>query len=194
MSLHPHSIHFGAHEYTALAVLIFVQAAAAVFFVGDVIADIYYQGFTLHIMVEAAASAALVLGTICGWVAMRRTADRVRRHEEALSVARGALAEMIGVYFDRWHLTPAEREVAFFALKGLDIAAIAALRGAAPGTIRAQLARIYGKAGVSSRTELLSTFVDELFGGLTREGDQPDRRRNKPELGGTESMLTNAPI
>jgi DNA-binding CsgD family transcriptional regulator len=66
--------------------------------------------------------------------------------------------------FTAWALTPAERDVAFLALKGLDVAEIAGLRGAAQGTVRAQLTKIYAKAGVSGRAQFAAYFVEDLLG------------------------------
>ena len=78
-------------------------------------------------------------------------------------VARGAMGDMIDGFFERWGLTPAEREVGLFALKGLDNESIAALRGVAVGTVRAQTARVYAKAGVTGRSQLMSVFIEELL-------------------------------
>lgn len=60
-------------------------------------------------------------------------------------------------------LTPAERDVALFALKGFSLAEIAAFRATSEGTVKAQTNAIYRKAGVSGRTQLLSLFVDDLI-------------------------------
>jgi hypothetical protein len=49
------------------------------------------------------------------------------------------------------------------AIKGLDVAEIAALRGSAQGTVRAQLTRIYAKAGTTSQTGLIALFMEELI-------------------------------
>ena len=86
-----------------------------------------------------------------------------RAEEANLAKARGALAEHIGLRFDEWRLTPGECEVALFALKGCDVAEIARLRGAAPGTVRSQLSQIYAKAGVGSQATLVSLFIDDLL-------------------------------
>ena len=51
------------------------------------------------------------------------------------------------------------------ALKGFDVAEIAAIRNAASGTVRAQLTRVYAKAEVSSRAQLLSLFIEDLLDG-----------------------------
>lgn len=55
--------------------------------------------------------------------------------------------------------------MALFALKGFDVAEIAELRGSAAGTVRARLTRVYAKAGVSNRTQLLAVFTDDLLAG-----------------------------
>jgi len=55
--------------------------------------------------------------------------------------------------------------VALLSLRGLSIADIATTRGSRPGTVKAQLNAIYGKAGVTGRHELLSLFIEELIGG-----------------------------
>lgn len=153
----------GGGPTTALAVVLTLQAMAAVFFVADVAADLSFVGFDAHIVFEGMVSIALIAGVVFGGVEMRRVLERARRSEAALTVARGALAEVIAARFARWGLTAAEREVALFALKGFDVAGIAGLRGAAQGTVRAQLARVYAKAGVSSRAELLSLFIEDLL-------------------------------
>lgn len=147
----------------ALALILALQALATVFFIGDVAADLTFDAFDPHAALEALVALALFIGVLFGAFEMRRALERARRSEAALSVARGALAELIEARFEGWGLTPAEREVAYLALKGFDGAEIARLRGAAPGTVRAQLARVYAKAGVSSRAELLALFMDDLL-------------------------------
>lgn len=153
----------GGRRASALALVLALQAMAAVFFVGDVLADVTFEGVDLHIVLEAAVAVALILGVLFGALEMRRTLDAAERSESALSAARGAMAGLIEARFGQWGLTPAEREVTLLVLKGFDVAAIAGLRGAAGGTVRAQLARVYARAGVASRAELLSHFVDDLI-------------------------------
>ncbi|GMG84527.1 helix-turn-helix transcriptional regulator [Paralimibaculum aggregatum] len=155
----------GGRRETALALVLALQAMAAVFFVGDVLADITFDGADLHLVLEAAVALALVLGVLFGALEMRRTLEEAERSRTALSAARGAMTDLIEARFAAWRLTPAETEVAFLALKGFDVAAIAGLRGAAAGTVRAQLARVYAKSGVASRAELLSLFMDDLIAG-----------------------------
>jgi len=73
------------------------------------------------------------------------------------------MAAVIEGFFDKWALTPSERDVALLVLKGIDNETIASLRGTAPGTVRAQCARIYQKADVDGRAQLFSVFLEELL-------------------------------
>ncbi|HMS94450.1 MAG TPA: helix-turn-helix transcriptional regulator [Tabrizicola sp.] len=148
----------------ALSVFLLVQTLGTVFFVGDVIGDLREDPTSAHFIFEAIVTAALVLGICFGAFALRRTIELLRSQEQALDVARGALADVIDQQFQAWGLTPAERDVAFLALKGLDVAEIAELRGAAQGTVRAQLTRIYAKAEVSGRAQFAAFFVEDLLG------------------------------
>lgn len=155
----------GGSAAVALSVVLVVQAIAAVFFVGDVIADLTFDSFDLHVLLEMLVSAALVLGVVFGARATRQAIEDARRRERALDVARGALGDLIESSFKTWGLSAAEAEVAMLALKGFDSLAIAQMRGTAHGTVRAQLAKVYAKAGVSSRTELMAYFMDDLLDG-----------------------------
>jgi len=154
----------GRRQTAALAVFLVVQSLGTVFFIGDVIGDLREDPTSVYFIFEALVTAALVLGILFGAVALRRTIDLLRAQGAALDVARGALSEVIDRQFRDWALTPAERDVGFLALKGLDVAEIAALRGAAQGTVRAQLTRIYSKAGVSGRAQFAAFFVEDLLG------------------------------
>ncbi|MDZ7793516.1 MAG: helix-turn-helix transcriptional regulator [Spirochaetia bacterium] len=55
-------------------------------------------------------------------------------------------------------LTPAELSVAGAAVSGLSDREIAKQRGSAARTVAVQLRSIYGKLGISSRTELAAVF------------------------------------
>lgn len=154
----------GRRQTAALAVFLIVQTMGTVFFVGDVIGDLREEPGSVHFIFEAAVTFVLVLGIVFGVWALRRTIELLRAQDAALDVARGALSQVIDRQFTAWALTPAERDVAFLALKGLDVAEIAGLRGAAQGTVRAQLTKIYAKAGVTGRAQFAAYFVEDLLG------------------------------
>lgn len=150
-------------EPGAVAAVAALQAVASAFFLADATADIASVGLSGHVVIEAVIAIALLAGVVTGALQLRRLITEGRRKSAALAVAAGALSEVMSAHFREWKLTPAEADVAVFALKGCDIAEIAALRQAAPGTVRAQLARVYEKAGVHSRSALASLFLEELI-------------------------------
>jgi len=148
----------------AVATFLVVQTLAAVFFVGDAVGDLIVDPTAAHSIFETLVAAALVTGVIFGGLELRRTLERMQAQEAALAVASGALAEVIRAQFADWGLTVAEEDVAFLALKGLDVAEIAEMRGSAQGTVRAQLTKVYAKAGVSNRAQFAALFVEDLLG------------------------------
>ena len=147
----------------AVSVVVAIQAVAAVFFIGDALADIRNAGPSPHIVIEVIIALALLAGVGVGALQVRRMWTEGRRRQAALAVAAGALSTVAALRFREWRLTPAEADVAVFALKGFDVAEIAVLRGSASGTVRAQLARVYEKAGVNSRSGLASLFLEDLM-------------------------------
>lgn len=153
----------------ALAVVLSVQALAAVFFIADVGQDLLWGGFNSHSVLEAIVAQALILGTAFGALQMRQVLNRIRQAETAMSVASSALFDLIEARFQEWGLTPSEAEVALFSLKGLDIADIALARGSAEGTVRAQMTKVYAKAQVSGRAQLTSFFIEDLM--IASDGD-----------------------
>ena len=154
----------GRRQAMALSGFLIFQTVGMVYYVGDVISDYLDNPGSVHFVFEAMVTGALALGVLFGILSLRRMIELMRAQEQALDVARGALSEVIDRQFQAWGLTPAERDVAFLALKGLDVAEIAELRGAAQGTVRAQLTRIYSKAGVSGRAQFAAFFVEDLLG------------------------------
>ena len=155
----PHSMR----RATLLAGALAVQAVACVFFIADVGSDVRLIGMNPHTTFEAAVAVALIIGTGFGALEMRRTLARVQRAEESLQLASGAFGDVVRQRFDDWRLTPSQRDVALFALKGLDVAEIAQLRGTAEGTVRAQLAQVYAKSGSGNRAQFAALFVEELL-------------------------------
>jgi DNA-binding NarL/FixJ family response regulator len=94
---------------------------------------------------------------------VHRWAEDARRwNREAETVLRG-LGEAIDRQFDRWGLTPAEREVALLQLKGLRHRDIAGLRQTSERTVRQQALSIYRKSGLNSRNDLAAFFLEDLL-------------------------------
>jgi len=145
-----------------------VQALCAVFFVSDIFLTVVGArsaplSWQTRELLEIGAALGLILGLVLGAVALRRTMQRNDRAQEQLRLARGAFLDLVEERFAAWALTPAERDVAMFSIKGLSTAEIAALRNTSEGTVKAQTNAIYRKAGVSGRSQLMSLFIDDLM-------------------------------
>ena len=117
----------------------------------------------IHEFIEIAAAIGLLVGLIMGAQVLRQSAQRTRRAEDALRSASGAFMDVLEEKFGDWGLTPAERDVALFAIKGTSTQEIADLRNTAEGTVKAQTNAIYRKAGVTGRPQLLSLFIEDLL-------------------------------
>jgi DNA-binding CsgD family transcriptional regulator len=154
-------------RYLVLAVFL-VQGVCSVFFVSDILMSVFDVraapiSWQSKELLEVGASIGLILGVCLGAIALRRTLKKTRHVEAKLRAASGVFMDMLDENFDVWGLTPAERDVALFAIKGLSTAEIAAMRSTSEGTIKAQTNAIYRKAGVSGRPQLLSLFIEDLM-------------------------------
>lgn len=150
-----------------IAVLV-VQALCAFFFVSDILASVLGIRTTpisweMRELMEIGAAVGLVLGVVLGAILLRRALRDRNKAEERLRRASGAFMDLLEERFVEWALTPSERDVALFAIKGMSTAEIAALRATSEGTVKAQTNAIYRKAGVSGRSQLLSLFIDDLM-------------------------------
>ena len=146
----------------ATIVVVVLQLFATLFFLVDVAGDARSEAASGHLAIEGFAAIALAAGVVFGALQIRWLVLRARHDETAVATARGALADLIRLRFAEWRLTVAEADVALFALKGCDVADIAALRATATGTVRAQLASVYAKAGVRSQVALMALVTEDL--------------------------------
>ncbi|HPD92109.1 MAG: helix-turn-helix transcriptional regulator [Rhodobacter sp.] len=152
-----------------LAIALLVQACCTVLFVADILGSVLgiesvLLSWQTHELLEIGALLGLVLGFVLGALALLRAQRDARQAEAGLKRAQSAFAAVMDDRFDAWGLTPAERDVALFAIKGMTTAEIAGLRGTSEGTVKAQSNAIYRKAGVSSRSQLLGLFIEDLVG------------------------------
>ncbi|EQB30077.1 hypothetical protein M529_21730 [Sphingobium ummariense RL-3] len=166
MRAHSFRAESGDGRSWTVAAIVGLQSLAAAFFVADAAGDLQRDGLSAHIAVEAPVAVSLLAGIAFGAWRLRTMLADARRRDAALAAASGALGEVIRAHFAQWGLTAAEADVALFALKGCDVAEIARLRSTAAGTVRAQLARAYAKAGVGSRAALVSLFIEDLLSGV----------------------------
>lgn len=152
----------------ATLAIFLVQALCAFFFVSDILSSFF--GFNTMPLswetreyLEIAAAFGLIIGLVLGGLALRRVARQRNDAQARMQRASGAFMDLLAARLDEWGLTPAEKDVALFAIKGLSTADIAVLRATSEGTVKAQTNAIYRKAGVSGRPQLLSLFIDDLM-------------------------------
>lgn len=155
-------------KYLLILAILAVQAVSAIFFVSDIVLTVLGLRSTPiswqnRELLEIGAAVGLILGLVLGALALRWSIRGRRLAEEKLRRAAGAFSDLLDERFDDWRLTAAERDVALFAIKGLSIQEIAALRNTSEGTVKAQTNAIYRKAGVTGRPQLLSLFIEDLM-------------------------------
>lgn len=153
---------------THLRIVFIIQAACVALFAVGSVYEIFggvpdWRTDGIGIFIRVGVTIGLVLGTTLGWSALRHSLLKARETERKLKDASNAFMEVMAEHFDQWGLTPAERDVALFSLKGMTVNQIAELRGTSTGTVKAQTNAIYRKAGVNGRPQLLSLFIDDLI-------------------------------
>lgn len=152
----------------ALIALVVIQVLCAGFFAADILADFSETAEATttrwHLYIETVATLSLIAAIIFEMRFIMVLLRRKAHLERSVSVAASAIHDVIEAHFDQWALTPSERDVATFMVKGLSIAEIANLRGNAEGTIKSHLNAIYRKSGSHNRAELLSQIIDSLMG------------------------------
>ncbi len=152
-----------------ILVALIIQVLCAAFFIADMASTIFDlqlmpSSWMVYELMEISAALGLVIGSVISAIALRRAHKRRQRVEMQLKAASGAFMEMLNEKLTEWGLTPAEQDVALFAIKGFSTKEISEMRNTSEGTIKAQTNAIYRKAGVSGRPQLLSLFIDDLMG------------------------------
>lgn len=155
-------------EQAAMVSVIGLQAFCALIFIWEIVISAFELPFnlvpwSLFELVEIGAAVGLFLGIVLGGIVLRTTALRAKRAEDRLRAASREFLDLLEERFADWGLTPAERDVALFAFKGLSTAEIAGMRNTSEGTVKAQTAAIYRKASVSGRAQLMSVIIEDLL-------------------------------
>lgn len=143
----------------------------------DIVTD-YSQGVAIWHLLTEAFIGAIALGGV--FYLLKGTVDlrhRLKKEKEDFTAFKEAantwrteskkyvegLARAIDQQLTKWNLSAAEKEVAFLLLKGLSLKEIAEVRKTSEKTARAQAMAIYGKAGISGRSELSAFFLEDLL-------------------------------
>lgn len=159
--------------------MVLVQTVGALFFISDIAMSVLGIDrepidWRTREFVEIGAAIALLIGLVMSGTLLMQSQRRLGRAEAQLKRASSAFMDLLEQSFTQWGLTPAERDVAFFVLKGFSTTEIAGFRNTSEGTVKAQTNAIYRKAGVTGRGQLMSLFIDDLIADtLPKPGDQP---------------------
>ncbi len=189
-----------AYWRKTIGAALFIFGAIFLIVGGDLITDYQYGAGPTHVLAEGAIIALVVVGI--GLLGRRyvKLRSEARRLKEKLEVTRDdakrwrreakelleGLGEAIDQQFDRWGLTPAEREVALFLLKGFSHKEIAEYRDVSARTIRQQAHSVYEKADVSGRAQLSAFFLEDLLlPSLDPSGEQTDEDDAETSDGGS---------
>jgi DNA-binding CsgD family transcriptional regulator len=148
--------------------LVVVQVLGGSYFLWEILASILGLPtiplrWQLREFVEIGASLGLILGAIMGVQLARGATRETRRATTARRLTAGEFSAVVEDFFANLALTPAETEVAWFLLKGMSLTEIAQLRDTAAGTVKAQCTAIYRKAGVSGKSQLFSSMVEDVL-------------------------------
>jgi len=162
----------GYRSYRLMLIgIILVQVGLSAMFIGLFLLDIfgvYADAFDWRVreVLQILTILALGLGSVLGLVLLRAFVRQRREAEARLHAAAGAFNALMWQRFDEWGLTPAEADVAMFAIKGYSNSEIARLRGKSIGTIKAQSNSVFRKAGVSGRAQLLGLLIEDIAEGI----------------------------
>lgn len=158
-------------------VLLFILLLISVTVGIDLVADAREGAARWHLLTEGFVGLLALLGTfylLKDVFSLKR--DLIKERESSLTLRQEAdewrgrskkylegLSSSIDEQLTAWCLTPAEKEVAFFLLKGMSLKEIAQLRSTTEKTARVQSVAIYSKAGLAGRSELAAFFLEDLL-------------------------------
>lgn len=136
-----------------------VVAEGGVFFVG-MLGAVFIARRLMGVMRSERVARAEALDLAERLKASEAEATRWRDEARELLTGLGAALER---QFERWALSPAEKEVALLLLKGLSHKEIAEVRSITEATARQQARAVYKKAGLSGRNDLAAFFLEDLL-------------------------------
>lgn len=169
MPTHPLSPNPTARRLRLTSVLLFLCGMILCFDLGGELHTlfVYRQSYSTLALVHVATEFLATLGLGAAFVLIRQDLRRIagehRADRDRLHALRSDFDRMLQDRFRGWGLSPAEIDVALLTMRGLRIAEIAQIRHAHPGTVKSQLSAIFRKSGISSRTELIAGFIEELL-------------------------------
>ncbi|MHA6347523.1 helix-turn-helix transcriptional regulator [Roseivivax sp. CAU 1761] len=125
-------------------------------------------------LAQILASAGLLAGTATSALYLRRSVADIGTLERQVDIASGNFSTHIRKVFDEWGLSPAEWEVALYAVKGLSNAEIADLRNTSVPTVKSQMTSIYRKSGLTTRQQLATHLIEDILAGVAPAASSVD--------------------
>ena len=170
----------------------------------DLVMDRPTTWLSFHVIFETLMIAGGLVMATALWLGWWRAERSVRALRQSLEERRqerdewrssavqalDGLGRAINEQFAAWGLTPTEREVALYLLKGYTHKAIARRTDRSHQTVRQHAAVVYRKSGLSGRAQLSAFFLEDLMlpegeRGVVRRGPgevhPPPRRRSAVE-------------
>ncbi len=164
------------HSEQTIAWLAAMAGISLLALVSDILADVLGIQTFLHFVLEVVMvlMLALLLFTLL-WLlhglrqekamvqqqlAIKR--DEAKHWQQQAADALANLSTNISTQFDAWSLSPAERDVAWWLIRGLSFKEIGQKRGGNEKTARQQASQVYRKSGCANRAVLSGFFLGEL--------------------------------
>lgn len=157
-----------------LALLLLFTGSATIL---DLASDGYTNESISHLLIEGFIFLASGFAFVVLFLRIRRDYRLISRTQRELSLKKAdaeawkrradvflkGLSAEIHAQFDRWALTPAEKEIAMFLIKGLSHQEIADITHRSERTIRQHAGSVYQKTGLAGRAELSAFFLEDLL-------------------------------
>lgn len=155
-----------------LCVVLGVQLLSTSFFLYTILADLFLlQWFVipwgLQEVFEIMSALGMLLGVVVSSALLYLLATRMNRLDGQMRAVAGEFQLYVDKQFEQWQLTPTERHVAIFVMKGFSNAEIARLRGTTESTVKSQLTSVFRKTGLSSRQQLTTHLIEDILDSIT---------------------------
>lgn len=150
------------------SLILCIQVLCGLVFAVELFSDVlglrtWTLGWQAYELVQLSAVLGLILGAGASLLFLISNLRRAHTVERQLQAASGAFHIAMEAQFEKWELSPAEADVALYALKGCSNTEIAELRGKSEATIKTQINAVFRKAGVQNRAQLMAQFLDLLL-------------------------------
>jgi DNA-binding CsgD family transcriptional regulator len=164
-----------------IALVFLVQVLLTGFFLYDLLSSqIAFRSnplpWRVRELIELAGALGLLIGIFVSFYELMKTRKRMRQLRSRMRVASSAFYDLVEDEFDGWSLTPKERDVGLFILKGLNNLEISQITDKKEGTVKAQTNSLFRKAGVSNRSQFACYFIEVLMQEPLVTGDDAKKK------------------